>query len=84
LLSEEGTCLQKEGVKTTQIQAGKKEEKKGLLVYSVRDRREKKYANSEKRAVHSTKLQARGGLREGGLCKGGLVYHQPSHGKYIN
>jgi hypothetical protein len=72
-------------MKTTQIQAGNKKEKQGLPVYSVRERREQKYANnSEKRTVHSIKRQARGGVREGGLCTGGLVYLQPSHGQYIN
>jgi hypothetical protein len=56
-------------VKTTQIQAGNKKEKHVLQVYSVRERREQKYANdSEKRTVHSIKRQARGGVREGSLC----------------
>jgi hypothetical protein len=60
-------------------------EKQGLLLYSVRERREQIYANdSEKKTVHSIKRQARGGAREGGLCTGGLLYRQPSHGQYIN
>jgi hypothetical protein len=52
-----------------------------LPVYSVRERREQRYANnSEKRTIHSIKRQARGGVREGGLFTGGLLYYQPSHG----
>jgi hypothetical protein len=67
------------------MQAGNKKEYHGLLVYSVREKREQMYANnSEKRTVHSIKRQARGGVREGGLCTGGLLYRQPSHGQYIN
>jgi hypothetical protein len=72
-------------LKTTQIQAGNKKESPELLVYSVKEKREQKYGNnSEKRMVHSIKRQARGGVREGGLCTGGLLYRQPSHGQNIN
>jgi hypothetical protein len=44
------------------MQAGNKKEKHGLLVHSVSERREQRYAKtSEKRTVHSIKRQAREG-----------------------
>jgi hypothetical protein len=72
-------------VKSTSIQAGNQKENHGLIVYSVRERREQRYTNnSEKRTVNSIKRQARGGVRGGGLYTRGLLYRQPSHGQYIN
>jgi hypothetical protein len=72
-------------VKTKHIQAGNKKKEQGLLVYSVRERGEKRYANNiEKSTVRSVKRQGRGGIREDGLCTGGLQYRQPSDGQYIS
>jgi hypothetical protein len=67
-----GTCLQREGVKTTHIQTGNKKGKQGLLVYSVRERRVK---GTHITAIRERYTQLRGrqgeGMREGGLCTGG-------------